>query len=50
MGIKYFTLLTRVGELKLAEAISTGKPLEITQMGVGDGAVRCWCRTRVRSN
>ncbi|MCZ0791739.1 phage tail protein [Dickeya solani] len=37
MGIKYFTLLTRVGELKLAEAISTGKPLEITQMGVGDG-------------
>ncbi|RNM02351.1 phage tail protein [Dickeya undicola] len=37
MGTKYFTLLTRIGETKLAEAISTGKPLEIAQMGVGDG-------------
>ncbi|ATZ96294.1 MULTISPECIES: phage tail protein [Dickeya] len=37
MGTKYFTLLTRIGEAKLAEAISTGKPLEIAQMGVGDG-------------
>ncbi|WP_033569007.1 phage tail-collar fiber domain-containing protein [Dickeya undicola] len=36
MGTKYFTLLTRIGETKLAEAISTGKPLEIAQMGVGD--------------
>ncbi|MBP2837074.1 phage tail protein [Dickeya parazeae] len=37
MGTKYFTILTRIGEAKLAQAISTGKPLEITQMGVGDG-------------
>ncbi|AIR70168.1 phage tail protein [Dickeya fangzhongdai] len=37
MGTKYFTLLTRVGEVKLAESILTGKPLEIAQMGVGDG-------------
>ncbi|AJC68115.1 phage tail-collar fiber domain-containing protein [Dickeya zeae] len=37
MGTKYFTILTHVGEAKLAQAISTGKPLEITQMGVGDG-------------
>ncbi|MBO8135798.1 phage tail protein [Dickeya fangzhongdai] len=37
MGTKYFTLLTRIGEAKLAEAISTGRPLEIAQMGVGDG-------------
>ncbi|SLM61285.1 Phage tail fiber protein [Dickeya aquatica] len=37
MGAKYFTLLTRIGEAKLAEAVSTGKPLGITQMGVGDG-------------
>ncbi|NKI73010.1 phage tail protein [Dickeya sp. CFBP 2040] len=37
MGTKYFTILTRIGEVKLAEAISTGKPLEITEMGVGDG-------------
>ncbi|MCA7000823.1 phage tail protein [Dickeya solani] len=37
MSTKYFTLLTRVGEIKLAESISTGKKLELTQMGVGDG-------------
>ncbi|WP_038909295.1 phage tail protein [Dickeya oryzae] len=37
MGTKYFTILTHIGEAKLAQAISTGKPLEITQMGVGDG-------------
>ncbi|WP_033576724.1 phage tail protein [Dickeya chrysanthemi] len=37
MGTKYFTILTRIGEIKLAQAISTGKPLEIAQMGVGDG-------------
>ncbi|WP_245000959.1 phage tail protein [Dickeya dadantii] len=37
MGIKYFTLFTRVGEIKLAESILTGKKLELTQMGVGDG-------------
>ncbi|MFB1120802.1 phage tail protein [Dickeya dadantii] len=37
MGIKYVTLLTRVGEVKLAASILTGKPLQIAQMGVGDG-------------
>ncbi|MGM3173729.1 phage tail protein [Dickeya lacustris] len=37
MGAKYFTLLTRLGEARLSEAISVGKPLEIAQMGVGDG-------------
>ncbi|WP_226099771.1 phage tail protein [Dickeya oryzae] len=37
MGTKYFTILTHIGEAKLAQAISTRKPLEITQMGVGDG-------------
>ncbi|MCI4254745.1 phage tail protein, partial [Dickeya dianthicola] len=37
MGIKYFTLLTQMGEAKLAAAIAAGKPLELTQMGVGDG-------------
>ncbi|KHN53165.1 hypothetical protein OI70_18410 [Dickeya fangzhongdai] len=37
MGIKYFTLLTLVGEKKLAAAIAAGKPLELVQMGVGDG-------------
>ncbi|TYL41953.1 phage tail protein [Dickeya sp. ws52] len=37
MGTKYFTILTRIGEIKLAQAISTGKPLEVAQMGVGDG-------------
>ncbi|AUQ27222.1 phage tail protein [Dickeya zeae] len=37
MGTKYFTILTHIGEAKLAQAISTGKPLEITHMGVGDG-------------
>ncbi|SLM61281.1 MULTISPECIES: phage tail protein [Dickeya] len=37
MGTKYFTLLTRIGEARLAEAISKGQPLEIAQMGVGDG-------------
>ncbi|WPD77990.1 phage tail protein [Dickeya fangzhongdai] len=37
MGTKYFTLLTLVGEKKLAAAIAAGKPLELVQMGVGDG-------------
>ncbi|WP_042861797.1 phage tail protein [Dickeya sp. NCPPB 3274] len=37
MGTKYFTLLTQVGEKKLAAAIAAGKPLELVQMGVGDG-------------
>ncbi|MGM3173735.1 phage tail protein [Dickeya lacustris] len=37
MGTKYFTLLTQIGEARLAEAISKGQPLEIAQMGVGDG-------------
>ncbi|UAY96165.1 phage tail-collar fiber domain-containing protein [Dickeya dadantii] len=37
MGTKYFTLLTQMGEKKLAAAIAAGKPLELVQMGVGDG-------------
>ncbi|AJC68113.1 tail protein [Dickeya zeae EC1] len=37
MGTKYFTLLTQVGEKKLAAAIAAGKALELAQMGVGDG-------------
>ncbi|MCA7013395.1 phage tail protein [Dickeya dadantii] len=37
MGTKYFTLLTLVGEKKLAAAIAAGKPLELVKMGVGDG-------------
>ncbi|ATZ96297.1 phage tail protein [Dickeya fangzhongdai] len=37
MGTKYFTLLTQVGEVKLAASISAGKPLQIALMGVGDG-------------
>ncbi|NKI73012.1 phage tail protein [Dickeya sp. CFBP 2040] len=37
MGTKYFTLLTQVGEKKLAAAIAAGKSLELVQMGVGDG-------------
>lgn len=33
MGIKYVTLLTLVGEVKLAASILTGKPQQIAQMG-----------------
>ncbi|SLM61280.1 MULTISPECIES: phage tail protein [Dickeya] len=37
MSAKYTTLLTQVGENKLAKAIAQGRQLAITQMGVGDG-------------
>ncbi|UMB76660.1 phage tail protein [Dickeya fangzhongdai] len=38
MSTKYTALLTEVGAARLANAISLGKQLEITQMGVGDGS------------
>lgn len=33
----YYTLLTTVGQAKLANALATGIPLQITQMSIGDG-------------
>ncbi|WP_219952117.1 phage tail protein [Dickeya zeae] len=37
MTVKYMTLLTQVGRAKLANAAASGKMLNITHMGIGDG-------------
>ena len=33
----FYTLVTTAGQVKLASALATGLPLQITQMAVGDG-------------
>jgi len=37
MSTKFYTLLTEMGAVKLANATALGLPLKITQMAVGDG-------------
>lgn len=34
---EYYTLATNVGQAKLAAALATGTPIELTEMAVGDG-------------